>query len=123
MSLDLSAAKLTDLTAYADREVVNAPSGRVIWMTVDLNYELSGLCPSVSIRVPVDYSEGESHDSRRQRAMRAARGLIDHACNAKKGVPPETLSHPRTARSGAKRANAELVRGGGPEAFAGTGLA
>jgi hypothetical protein len=102
MSVDLTTARLTDLTAYADREVINSSAGRIIWMTVDLNYEVPGLCPSLSIRVPVDYIEGESHDSRRQRAIRAARRLIDHACAAT-GVTPETPPHPRPTRAGAKR--------------------
>jgi hypothetical protein len=124
MSVDLSSARLTDLTTYADREIVSTPSGLLIWMTVDLNYHVPGLSPSVSIRVPVDYVEGENNETRRQRAMRAARRLIDRACTAT-GVAPETPPRPRPARSVAKRlpVGPEAGRGGRPETFPGMGHA
>jgi hypothetical protein len=123
-TIDLSAARLTDLTAYADREIVDMPSGRVIWMTVDLNYHLPGLSPSVSIRVPMEYIDGESGEDRRRRALRASRRLIDHVCAATAGaaeVPPQ----PRVGRLAPQQppVGPDAGRALRSQALVGTGLA
>jgi hypothetical protein len=120
MTVDLAAARLTDLTAYADREIVDMPSGPIIWMTVDLNYHLPGLSPSISIRVPVEYIEGESCADRRQRALRASRRLIDHICAAM-AAAPDVPSDPLVSHLAAPAAGPGIRDALRPQALAGTG--
>jgi hypothetical protein len=99
----LSNAKLIDLTAYADRAPAGTEAGPVIWMTVDLNYRLLGLCPSISIRVPVEWVEGETAERRYIRTLRAVRELLDHACceTGPTQVPPASApTHSRRTRTG-----------------------
>jgi hypothetical protein len=62
--------------------------GPVLWADVEITYTLAGLEPSVVIRVPVPFEAGETEAQRKAHALRRARLLIDHACQAA-GVAPE----------------------------------
>jgi hypothetical protein len=59
-----------------------SPTGDVLWATVTIDYIWAGLEPSVAIRVPVPWEEGLSPEQLKGLALRSARRLIDHACQA-----------------------------------------
>jgi hypothetical protein len=46
------------------------------------DYILSGLTPTVTIRVPVPWNQRDTPEERKSKASRCARQLIDHACRA-----------------------------------------
>jgi hypothetical protein len=75
-------AKITDFETSFDAVPVSTPDGDVIWADVRIDYILSGLTPCVTIRVPVPWSERDTAEERKARALRCARQLIDHACRA-----------------------------------------
>ena len=77
-----AAAKITDFETSFDAVPVPSTDGDVIWADVRIVYVLSGLAPSVTIRVPVPWSESETSEERKSKALRCARELIDHACRA-----------------------------------------
>ena len=83
-----AAPKITDFETTFDAVPVAVVGGEVIWADVRIDYLLSGLAPSVVIRVPVPWNESETVEERKGRALRCARELIDHACRAA-GVPSE----------------------------------
>lgn len=82
MALKPSTAKITDFETSFDAVPVPSPEGDVIWSDVRIDYILSGLTPSVTIRVPVPWNERETPDERKTNALRCARQLINHACRA-----------------------------------------
>jgi hypothetical protein len=82
MALKPSTAKITDFETSFDAVPVASPEGDVIWADVRIDYILSGLTPTVSIRVPVPWSERDTPEERKSKALRCARQLIDHACRA-----------------------------------------
>ena len=88
MAIKPSAAKVVDLDAAFDAAPVETPDGPIIWGTVTIEYTLGTLAPTVNIRVPVPWKDGESPDQRRAQALRCARQLIEHACRAA-GVGPQ----------------------------------
>lgn len=77
-----AAPKITDFETTFDAVPVAVVGGEVIWADVRIDYLLSGLAPSVVIRVPVPWNESETVEERKGRALRRARELIDHACRA-----------------------------------------
>lgn len=92
MVLKPTSAKIVDFETSFDATVVPSPEGEMIWAEVRIDYILSGLSPSVIIRVPVPWSETEAPDQRKAKALRCARELIDHACRAAGVLPPESKS-------------------------------
>lgn len=80
-------AKIVDLDAVMETVPVETPEGPAIWATIAIQYALSGLSPSVTIRVPLSWKDGESESQQRARALQGARLLIEHACRAA-GVGP-----------------------------------
>ena len=82
MALKPSTAKITDFETRFDAIPVASEVGEVIWADVRIDYILSGLTPTVTIRVPVPWSERDTPEERKSKALRCARQLIDHACHA-----------------------------------------
>ncbi len=82
MALKPSTAKITDFETSFDAVPVASAEGDVIWADVRIDYILSGLTPTVTIRVPVPWSERDTPEDRKSKALRCARQLIDHACRA-----------------------------------------
>ena len=77
-----STAKITDFETSFDAVPVASAEGEVIWADVRIDYILSGLTPTVIIRVPVPWNELDTSEERKSKALRCARQLIDHACRA-----------------------------------------
>lgn len=82
MALKPSTAKITDFETSFDAVPVGSVEGEVIWADVRIDYVLSGLTPTVTIRVPVPWNERDTPDERKSNALLCARRLIDHACRA-----------------------------------------
>src|ERR1700761_6493909 len=82
MALKPSTAKITDFETSFDAVPVASPDGEVIWADVRIDYILSELTPTVTIRVPVPWNERDTTEERKSKALRCARQLIDHACRA-----------------------------------------
>jgi hypothetical protein len=82
MTLKPSTAKITDFETSFDAVPVASVEGEVIWADVRIDYILSGLTPTVTIRVPVPWNERDTPEERKSNALRYARQLIDHACRA-----------------------------------------
>ena len=82
MALKPSTAKITDFETSFDAVPVASAEGEVIWADVRIDYILSGLAPTVTIRVPVPWNERDTPEDRKSKALRCARQLIDHACRA-----------------------------------------
>jgi hypothetical protein len=82
MALKPSTAKITDFETSFDAVPVASAEGEIIWADVRIDYILSGLAPTVTIRVPVPWHERETPEERKSSALRCARQLIDHACRA-----------------------------------------
>ena len=82
MALKPSTAKITDFETSFDAVPVASAEGDVIWADVRIDYILSGLTPTVTIRVPVPWNERDTPEERKSKALRCARRLIDHACRA-----------------------------------------
>jgi len=82
MALKPETAKITDLKTTFDAVPVTSAEGRVIWADVWIDYALSGLAPTVTIRVPIPWNERDTPEERKEMALHCARQLIDHACRA-----------------------------------------
>jgi hypothetical protein len=82
MAINPATAKITDFETCFDVAPVASAEGPVIWAEVRIDYVLAGLQPSVTIRVPVAWTEDETAEARKGRALRCARKMIDHACRA-----------------------------------------
>jgi hypothetical protein len=79
-------AQILDFETTLDASPVQSADGEVIWADVRIEYLLSGLKPTVTIRLPIPWREQDAPQERRAQALRCARQLIDHACRAA-GVP------------------------------------
>lgn len=90
MALKPSTAKITDFETSFDAVPVASAEGEVIWADVRIDYILSGLTPTVTIRVPVPWIERDTPEERKSKALRCARQLIDHACRAAGVAAAET---------------------------------
>jgi hypothetical protein len=93
MPIKPSAAKITDFETSFDAAPVATAEGEVIWADVRIDYILAGLTPSVTIRIPVPWREGDTPEARKSMALRCARELIDHACIAA-GIPSPPIPTP-----------------------------
>jgi hypothetical protein len=82
MALKPSTAKITDFETSFDAVPVASAEGEIIWADVRIDYILSGLTPTVTIRVPLPWNERDRTEERKSKALRCARQLIDHACRA-----------------------------------------
>jgi hypothetical protein len=89
MAFNPDSVLVTDLDTAFDAAPTDGPEGPVLWATVKIEYVLSGLIPLVTIRVPVPYDPDEPEERRRGKALRCARQLIDHACQAAGNLPSE----------------------------------
>src|SRR5665213_2610118 len=90
MALKPSTAQITDFETSFDAVPVTSAEGEVIWADVRIDYILSGLTPTVTIRVPVPWNARDTPEERKSKALRCARQLIDHACHAAGMGPAET---------------------------------
>jgi hypothetical protein len=90
MALKPSTAKITHFETSFDAVPVASAEGEVIWADVRIDYILSGLTPTVTIRVPVPWNERDTPEERKSKALRCARQLIDHACRAAGVAAAET---------------------------------
>ena len=88
MAIRPNKAKVVDLDAVVESVPVDTPEGPVVWAAISIHYTLSGLSPSVTIRVPLSWKAGESEAAQRGRALQSARLLIEHACRAAGVGPP-----------------------------------
>ena len=86
MATKPTAAKILDFETTLDVSPVPSADGEVIWADVRIEYILSDLKPTVTIRLPIPWREQDSPEERKAQALRFARQLIDHACLAA-GVP------------------------------------
>lgn len=99
--LDLTKAKLIDLQVTFDAQPLPIASGEITWAVVDLTYSASGVGAEMTIRVPVEWDGNASAEAKRDLALRRARELLDHACNApglaraaSSKMPPADLTGP-----------------------------
>jgi hypothetical protein len=90
MELKPIGAKVVDVETSLEAVPVQTSVGPVLWATIRIDYALAGLSPHVDIRVPVSFDRGETDQDRARQALRNARLLIDHACQAS-GVPGAKL--------------------------------
>jgi hypothetical protein len=81
-ALDLTKAKLIDLQVNFDAQPLPIAFGEITWASVDLTYSASGVGAEMTIRVPLEWDGNASDDAKRDLALRRARDLLDHACNA-----------------------------------------
>lgn len=82
MQIKPDSAKVIDLSTRFETLPVDTEVGPVLWADVEITYTLAGLTPTVDIRVPVPFEKGDSDAQRKSQALRNARLLIDHACQA-----------------------------------------
>jgi hypothetical protein len=82
MELKPQTAKVVGLATCFDPVGLETPLGQVRWATVQIDYAMAGLSPSVTIRVPVSVDQGAGEAELHSQALRNARLLIDHACRA-----------------------------------------
>jgi hypothetical protein len=75
-----SSAKIVDFETTFDATPCATAGGDIIWADVRIDYDLAGLTPRVTIRIPLPWDPSEGPDERRARALRCARELIDRAC-------------------------------------------
>jgi len=75
-----NAAKVADLSTRFEALPEQTDIGPVLWADVAITYVLAGLNPTVDIRVPIPFKEGDTDADRKRQALRNARLLIDHAC-------------------------------------------
>lgn len=80
--LDLTKAKLIDLQVTFDAQPLPIAFGELMWAVVDLSYSSSGVGAEMTIRVPIEWDGDASEEAKRDIALRRARDLLDHACNA-----------------------------------------
>lgn len=80
--LDLTKAKLIDLQVTFDAQPLPIAFGEITWASVDLTYSASGVGAEMTVRVPIEWDGDASDDAKRDLALRRARDLLDHACNA-----------------------------------------
>jgi len=99
--LDLSKAKLIDLQVTFDAQPLPLAFGEITWAMVDLSYSTSGIGAEMTIRVPIAWDGDASEAAKRDLALRRARDLLDHACNApglaraaSSKMPPGEVSGP-----------------------------
>jgi hypothetical protein len=84
-----NAAKVADLSTRFEAMPEHSEIGAILWADVEITYVMAGLNPTVAIRVPIPFKEGETDIERKRQALRNARLLIDHACQVG-GVSSET---------------------------------
>jgi len=89
MAQKLETATIVDFETSFDTQPVLSPEGEVVWADLRIDYILAGLTPTVTIRVPVPWDSRESVETRKSKALRCARELIDHACQASGAVAGE----------------------------------
>jgi hypothetical protein len=82
MQIKPDSAKVIDLSTRFETLPVDTEVGPVLWADVEITYTLAGLSPTVDIRVPVPFEARDSDAQRKSQALRNARLLIDHACQA-----------------------------------------
>lgn len=82
MQIKPDSAKVIDLSTRFETLPVDTEVGPVLWADVEITYTLAGVTPTVDIRVPVPFEAGDSDAQRKSQALRNARLLIDHACQA-----------------------------------------
>jgi hypothetical protein len=82
MALKPATATIVDFETTFDAVPIPSAAGDVIWAEVRIEYRLSGLAPTLTIRVPMPWKAQETPDERKTKALRCARQLIDHACLA-----------------------------------------
>ena len=82
MEIKPDSAKVIDLSTRFETLPVDTEVGPVLWADVEITYTLAGLTPTVDIRVPVPFETRDSDAERKSQALRNARLLIDHACQA-----------------------------------------
>jgi hypothetical protein len=95
--LDLTKAKLIDLQVTFDAQPLPIAFGEITWASVDLTYSASGVGAEMTVRVPIEWDGNASDDAKRDLALRRARDLLDHACNAPAWPAPHPQKyHPPT---------------------------
>lgn len=87
-------AKVADLSTRFEALPELTGIGPILWADVEITYVMAGLNPTVAIRVPILFKEGELDADRKRQALRNARLLIDHACQ----VSGVTTDAPVTTR-------------------------
>jgi hypothetical protein len=75
-----SLAKVADLSTRFEALPEQTEIGSILWADIEITYILAGLNPTVDIRVPIPFVEGQTDAERKRQALRNARSLIDHAC-------------------------------------------
>ena len=82
MDLEPNTAHMIDLSTRFETLPVDTDAGPILWADIRIAYTLAGLDPTVDIRVPVPFEAGETDAQRKAKALRSARLLINHACQA-----------------------------------------
>lgn len=111
MVLKPATAKILDLETTFDAVPVPSAEGDVIWADVRIEYKLSGLNPTVTIRVPVPWEGADTAELRKSKALRCARQLIDHACRAAGVASAEEPSEGSSAEDALDATTPNVVSG------------
>ena len=82
MGLIPAATTITELRTVLDRGPMPSAGGKVIWADISIDFALSGMCPNISVRVPVPWSDSDSSEGRKEYALRLAREFFERACGA-----------------------------------------
>jgi hypothetical protein len=82
IDLKPNSARVINLSTRFETLPVETSIGPVLWADVRIEYTLASLTPTVDIRVPVPFEKGRTEGERKSQALRSARMLIDHACQA-----------------------------------------
>jgi hypothetical protein len=78
----MKSVKIVDFETNFDAAPVITQNGEIIWGEVRIVYTVSGIEPTVTIRVPVPWEANQTSEQRKSEGLRATRELIDHACRA-----------------------------------------
>jgi hypothetical protein len=81
-TLDLTTATLINLQVTFDAQPLPVALGEIAWASVELTYSAVGVGAEIRIRVPIEWDANASDEAKRDLALRRARDLLDHACNA-----------------------------------------
>jgi hypothetical protein len=98
MALTLANAKIINFEITFDATPVRSVEGQVLWADVWIDYALAGLVPTVTVRVPIPWSVSDTRAARKDNALRCARQLLEHACQAPTAESDQTVAAASNAK-------------------------
>src|ERR1700743_1794068 len=80
MALKTATAMIAEAGTTFDPRPVSSAEGRVVWADVWIDFALSGMCPTVTIRVAIPWDDFETFEQRKDKALCYARQLLERTC-------------------------------------------